>query len=309
MHSIAPYSIRCFNPYSAARNIDERYSILDKIGQFDAYKVFQDFLVAQDDKFKIVEDTKQVYRFYGMKFYEEKREIAGWFEAGYYGIKNDIIDIDTGNVDYEKTQKNAEIIKHYVRFYMPVGFDEGIALLQSYKGNGIKTLLYELLRVNFNDVTKKTLQMNPLAYKKAFKVWEEALAKEIKLTKFVGMPDITDQLKRLGHKEQQLIIKPPSRGSLGKLKDYFDTNSEQYQVVEFLSPMCSDVKAVAELNGKKRTFTIGRPAEEQVCEILIDEDEVDMVAGNPEPVSLHKWCSTVLQDYVNSLYPGLKVEI
>lgn len=309
MHSIAPYSIRCFNPYSAARNIDERYSILDKVGQFDAYKVFQDFLVAQDDKFKIVEDTKQVYRFYGMKFYEEKREIAGWFEAGYYGIKNDIIDIDTGNVDYEKTQKNAEIIKHYVRFYMPVGFDEGIALLQSYKGNGIKTLLYELLRVNFNDVTKKTLQMNPLAYKKAFKVWEEALAKEIKLTKFVGMPDITDQLKRLGHKEQQLIIKPPSRGSLGKLKDYFDTNSEQYQVVEFLSPMCSDVKAVAELNGKKRTFTIGRPAEEQVCEILIDEDEVDMVAGNPEPVSLHKWCSTVLQDYVNSLYPGLKVEI
>lgn len=309
MHSIAPYSIRCFNPYSAARNIDERYSILDKVGQFDAYKVFQDFLVAQDDRFKIVEDTKQVYRFYGMKFYEEKREIAGWFEAGYYGIKNDIIDIDTGNVDYEKTQKNAEIIKHYVRFYMPVGFDEGIALLQSYKGNGIKTLLYELLRVNFNDVTKKTLQMNPLAYKKAFKVWEEALAKEIKLTKFVGMPDITDQLKRLGHKEQQLIIKPPSRGSLGKLKDYFDTNSEQYQVVEFLSPMCSDVKAVAELNGKKRTFTIGRPAEEQVCEILIDEDEVDMVAGNPEPASLHKWCSTVLQDYVNSLYPGLKVEI
>ncbi|NMY85160.1 hypothetical protein HBR93_13705 [Pseudomonas sp. WS 5411] len=309
MHSIAPYSIRCFNPYSAARNIDERYSVLDKVGQFDAYKVFQDFLVAQDDKFKIVEDTKQVYRFYGMKFYEEKREIAGWFEAGYYGVKNDIIDIETGNVDYEKTQKNAEIIKHYVRFYMPVGFDEGIALLQSYKGNGIKTLLYDLLRVNFNEVTKKTLQMNPLAYKKAFKVWEEALAKEIKLTKFVGMPDITDQLKRLGHKEQQLIIKPPSRGSLGKLKDYFDTNSEQYQVVEFLSPMCSDVKAVAELNGKKRTFTIGRPAEEQVCEILIDEDEVDMVAGNPEPVSLHKWCSTVLQDYVNSLYPGLKVEI
>ncbi|MBH3422869.1 hypothetical protein [Pseudomonas gessardii] len=309
MHSIAPYSIRCFNPYSAARNIDERYSILDKVGQFDAYKIFQDFLVAQDDKFKIVEDTKQVYRFYGMKFYEDKREIAGWFEAGYYGVKNDIIDIETGNVDYEKTQKNAEIIKHYVRFYMPVGFDEGIALLQSYKGNGIKTLLYDLLRVNFNEVTKKTLQMNPLAYKKAFKVWEEALAKEIKLTKFVGMPDITDQLKRLGHKEQQLIIKPPSRGSLGKLKDYFDTNSEQYQVVEFLSPMCSDVKAVAELNGKKRTFTIGRPAEEQVCEILIDEDEVDMVAGNPEPVSLHKWCSTVLQDYVNSLYPGLKVEI
>lgn len=307
MHSIAPYSIRCFNPHGVAKDIENRYSVLNNVGQFDTYKVFQDFLIAQNDQFKIVEDTKQVYRFFGMKFYEAEREIAGWFEAGYYGVKNDIIDIKTGNVDYEKTQNNAEIIKHYVRFYIPVGFDEGIALLHNYKGNGIKTLLYELLRVNFSAVTKRNLQMNPLAYKKAFRMWEEALAKEIKLTKFVGMPDITDQIKNLGHKEQQLIIKPPSRGSLGKLKDYFNADSDEYKVVEFLSPMCAEVKAVADLNGKRRTFTIGRPAEEQVCEILIDEEDVDMIAGNPEPKSLHIWCSGVLQDFIESLYPGLKV--
>jgi hypothetical protein len=309
MHSIAPYSIRCFNPHDGAKDIHDRYSVLDKVGQFDTYKVFQDFLIAQDDKFKIAEDTKQVYRFFGMKFYEAEREIAGWFESGYYGVKNDIIDIKTGNVDYEKTQNHAEIIKHYVRFYIPAGFNEGIALLHNYKGGGIKTLLYDLLRVNFSAVTKRTLQMNPLAYKKAFKMWEDASAKEIKLTKFVGMPDLTDQIKNLGHKEQQLIIKPPSRGSLGKLRDYFDPNSEEYKVVEFLTPLCAQVKAIAELNGKRRTFTIGRPADEQVCEILIDEEDVDMIAGNPEPQSLHKWCTVVLQEFVDSLYPGLKVEV
>lgn len=310
MHSIAPYSIRCFNPYSDPKKGDERYAVLDKVGQFDVYSVFKDFISAQNDKFKIVEDSKQVYRFFGMKFYDDKREMAGWFEAGSYGVKNDIIDIETGNVDFQKAQNNAEIIKHYVRFYIPSGFDEGIVLLHNYKGNGIKTLLYELLRENFTKVTKRTLQMNPLAYKKAFKMWEEAQAKEIKLTRFQGMADITDQLTKLGHKEQQLIIKSPVRGKLGgRLKDFFDPNSEEYAVVEFLRPHCGEVKAIAELNGKKRTFTIGRPAEEQVCEIMIEEDEVDMVAGNPDPVSLHKWCTQVLQEFVDSIYPGLQVKI
>ncbi|MEW5505594.1 hypothetical protein [Pseudomonas antarctica] len=310
MHSIAPYSIRCFNPYSDPKKGEERYAVLDKVGQFDVYNLFRDFIVAQGNKFRIVEATQQVYRFYGVKFYDETREMTGWFEAGYYGVKNDIIDIETGNVDFEKAQNNAEIIKHYVRFYIPVGFDEGIALLQSYKGNGIKTLLHDLLRENFNKVTKRTLQMNPLAYKKAFKVWEEANAKEIKLTKFLGMADITDQLTRLGHKEQQLIVKPPSRGKLGnKLKDFFTPGSEEYEVVEFLRPLCAQIKAVAELDGKKRTFTIGRPAEEQICEILLDEDEVDMIAGNPEPKSLHKWCTSLLQEFIDSIYPGLKVKI
>ena len=309
MLSIAPYSIRCFNPNGAAENINDRYAILDKVGQFDTYDVFFEFINAQDEKFKIVENTKQVYRFFGFKFDKDKREIAGWFEAGSYGVKNDIIDIVTGNVDFEKTQNNAEIIKHYVRFHIPKGFDEGIALLHNYKGNGIKTLLYELLRSNFSRVTRLNLQMNPLSYKKAFLTWEEASAKEIKLTKFVGMQDLTDQIRRLGHKEQQLIIKPPARGSLGKLKDYFDPKSEEYGVVEFLTPLCYQVKAVVELNGKRRTFTIGRPAEEQICDIVIDEDEVDMIAGNPDPVSLHKWCSTILQEYVELLYPGLRVVI
>lgn len=152
------------------------------------------------------------------------------------------------------------------------------------------------------------MQMNPLAYKKAFVAWEEAYTKEIRLTRFEGMNDITDQIKRLGHKEQQLVIKPPSRASLGKLKDYLDPNSEEYEVVEYLSPMCAHVKVVVELDGKKRTFTIGRPADEQVCEIVIDEEDVDFVAGNPVSQSLHKWCTKVLQDLADSLYPKMGVK-
>lgn len=309
MHAIAPYSIRFFNPNSTEKLVENRYAKLDKLGAYDAFAVLCAFVDKLDDKFTIVDDSKQVYRFFNMKKFPKSREVVGWFEAGSYGVKNDIIDIKTGNVDYEKTQQNAEIIKHYVRFFIPAGFNEGVALLHSFKGNGIKTLLHDILKVHFQDVTKLNLSMNPLAYQKAFLSWEEAYTKEIKLTKFNGMDDITDQIKKLGHKEQQLIIKPPSRSTLGKFKDYLDPNTEEFRVVEFLTPLCAQVKAVVELNGKRRTFTIGRPADEQVCEIAVDEDEVDFIAGNPEPKSLHKWCAVILQELVDSMYPGMGVKI
>ncbi|MBX8549645.1 hypothetical protein K5D68_08620 [Pseudomonas cichorii] len=309
MHAISPYSLRIYNPNSTEKNIEDRYSKLDKVGAKDAFKILEDYISALDEKFVIVEESKQVYRFKGMKVYSNKRQVAGWFELGSYGVKNDIIDINTGAVDYQKTQEKAEIVRHYIRIFLPAGFNEGIALLHTFKGNGVKTLLHDLLRTHFQALTGLNLQMNPLAYKKAFLTWEKAQAKEIKLTKFEGMSDLTDQIRRLGHKEQQLIIKPPSRSALGTFKDFFDPNSEEYSVVEYLSPMCAQVKVVVELEGKRRTFTIGRPADEQVCEIAIDEDDVDFIAGNPVPKSLHGWCSSILQDLADAIYPRMGVKI
>lgn len=307
MHAIAPYSIRFFDPNNAAKNIEDRYAVLDKLGAHDAYTVLCDFVRGLDDQFSIDEVGKQVYRFFEMKTFDATREVAGWFESGSYGYKNDIIDIETGKVDYEKTQKHAEIIRHYIRFFVPKGFNEGVALLQTFKGNGIKTLLHDVLRTHFQKKTTLNLQMNPLAYKKAFLDWENAYTKEIKLTKFQAMDDLADQIKKLGHKESQLIIKAPTKAAMGRLKDLLDPNSEEYSVVEYLSPMCAQVKAVVELNGKKRTFTIGRPADEQVCEIPIDEEDVDFFAGNPVPKSLHKWCGVIQQELVDNIYPGMGV--
>ncbi|WP_334597472.1 hypothetical protein [Pseudomonas alvandae] len=309
MHAIAPYSIRIFDPNNTAKNIEDRYAILDKVGAHDAFKILADYFNRVDDKFVIVDESKQVYRFKGMKVVPAKRQIAGWFEVGSYGVKNDIIDIKTGKVDYQKTQQNAEIIRHYIRFFVPAGFNEAIAMLHSFKGAGIKTLLHDLLRAEFLKITKLNLQMNPLAYKQAFVAWQKATAKEIRLTRFEGMKDVTDQIKKLGHKEQQLIIKPPSRQSLGQFKDYLNPKSKEYNVVEFLSPMCAHVKVVVELDGKKRTFTIGRPADEQVCEIAIEEDDVVFIAGNPDGNSLHRWCTKILQDLADSTYPKMGVKV
>ncbi|WP_339472023.1 hypothetical protein [Pseudomonas sp. EL_65y_Pfl1_R83] len=92
MHAIAPYSIRFFDPNSTAIKIEDRYSKLDKVGAYDAFNILEDYFKRVDDKFVIAEDAKQVYRFKGMVADPAKRQVAGWFEVGSYGVKNDIID-------------------------------------------------------------------------------------------------------------------------------------------------------------------------------------------------------------------------
>ncbi len=308
MHAISPYSVRCFNSNIKSKKIEDRYAILDKIGQFDIYQIFSDFFNEQDGSYKLLEETKQVYRFSDIVCDDGKREISGWMQAGSYGTKNNIIDIKTGKVDFEKAQHNAEIVEYYIRFYLPKGVNEGIALLHSYKSVGIKTVLHEVLKQRFQSITKMAFQMHPLAYEKAFENWKDAAAKEIKLVKFKGMNDVADQIKALGHREAELSIKPPRRSSLGKLKDFFEADSEKRAAIEVLTPLCAEVKTVVEMNGKKRTFRIGVAPAQQLCEIEVDEDKVPIIAGNPDHQAMHEWCREILKEYMDIIYPNQKAK-
>lgn len=55
-------------------------------------------------------------------------------------------------------------------------------------------------------MTKRVLQMNPLAYAKAYNEWQNAVAKEIKLIKFTGMGAAEDQIA-VRHAETEVVIK------------------------------------------------------------------------------------------------------
>ncbi|AOE85851.1 hypothetical protein THL1_3303 [Pseudomonas sp. TCU-HL1] len=259
-------------------------------------------------KYQIVPGSNQIYCFHGFKFNDERRQFAGYLQAGAYGTKTDIINIKTGKIDFKKAQDNAEMINHYVRFYVPKDLNEGVALLHNYKNVGVKTLLYSILGAEFGRVTGRVLQMNPLAYGKAYSEWEKAAAKEIKLVRFKGMANYEDQIANLGHSEQELIIKSTRKNKLGQLSDYYTAGTKQREAIEMLSPLCAEIKTVVELGGKKRTFRIGANPNQQVCEIELDESEVPVVAGNPDPDSLHKWCGSLLREFVESIYPGMGIK-
>ncbi|WP_131450867.1 hypothetical protein [Vibrio metoecus] len=150
--------------------------------------------------------------------------------------------------------------------------------------------------------------MNPLAYDKAIHAWLDAPAKEVKLTKFVGLKDAADQIRKLGHSEQELIIKPPRKGTLGKLRDYMTRGNDRLQAVEVLSEFGSQVKTVVELNGKKRTFCVGNRSTNTVCEIEIDETVV-LDNGVPLLESMTWWVRQISREYAQTMYPGMNLEV
>ncbi|EAA9217168.1 hypothetical protein EAP12_14085 [Salmonella enterica] len=305
MHALAPYLFRCYNP-NAAR--EQRYSALSNIRDLDLLDILYDFIQQYNAGYILSEETKQVFRFNEIVRDENNREIYGWFESGYYGTKTDIINIETGDVDFEKTKNNAEIIRYYVHFYIPRDVNEGMAFLHTYRGDGIKTLFMNLFSDYFKRVTNLVIQMNPLAYDKAIEKWMDAIAKEVRVTKFHGVRDVAEQARRLGHNEQELVIKPPRNSGLGRLRDYLSRDSEQYQLVEVLKEYGETVKTVVELgDGRKRTFRIGTNVRGAVCEIIFDKEQVIFNDGMPEITSLNRFVDAVILEYIQLLYRGVAI--
>lgn len=308
MNSISPYTIRVYDPNKSG-NVSGNYSVLGKVGQYDVYDVLKSFIEANSKKYHFVAGGNQIYAFHSFVFDNVKRVFRGYLRAGTYGTKTDIIDINTGKVAFSKVPENAEVINHYVQFFVPKQLNEGIVLLHNYKNIGIKTLLHSILSVHFSSVTKRVLQMNPLAYAKAYNEWQNAAAKEIKLIKFTGMGAAEDQIAKLGHAETEVVIKSGRKKDLGKLSDYFTSGTEQHAAVEVLTPLCSQVKTVVELGGRKRTFRLGTSPNQQVCEIEVDESCVSVTAGNPDAKDLDKWCKGLMNDFLTTVYPGMGISI
>lgn len=307
MHSLSPYLIKCFNKNQINSN-NRRYSILDAVGQNDTFILLEKFILENTDKFKLVEETKQVYKFKNFEFDNKNRLAFGWMESGIYGIKSEIIDVKTGNIDFKKTIKNAEIIKYFIYFYLPKGWDEGIVFMHAYRNTGIKTLFLDQFNEYFNVHTQLNLQMHPLAYEKALNNWLDAQAKEVRLLKFKGANDIGDLIKGLGHIEQELTLKSGRGRLFGKFKDFINSNSEQSKAIALLEPLCKVIKTVVELDGKTRTFQIGPTADHSICQIdvpetLIKED------GNPSFTKMQNWCHEIAIEFSEKIYPNIEVNL
>lgn len=312
MNSVSPYAIRCFDPNKKAKKRGDNYSPLGSIGQFDTYNIFKDFINGKGGGYHLLPGTKQIYRFASIRFDDAKRIIFGVFQVGTYGVKANIINIKTGAVDFERAQDNAEITNHYISFFVPQKLNEGVVILHSHRGVGIKTIIYGLLADEFKKRTGgRVLQMNPLAFKKAFQEWQGAVSKEIKLVGYKAMGAAEDQIAKLGHKEveAELVIKSPRKANLGSLSDFFNPASEQHAIVEVLSEMCTHVKTIVEHNGRKRTFRLGSSPDSQVCEIDVDESKVPVSAGNPDMPRMHAWCKILLNDILASVYPGMGIRV
>lgn len=305
MHSISPYSLRVFNPNIHSAKREDKLLVLNKIGQSDLLELLEVFVKRNMTKLVDIEETKQTFVFSNVKCDKAQRTLSGYMETGHYGLRTDIVEVGTGVKAFQKDTTHAELIKHFFKITLPLDVNEGIAIFHSYRTTGIKTLFFDKFSEFFKNYHEFTLQMNPLSYESAFNKWLDASAKEIRLVRFDAGNDLADRVKGLGHVEADLKLKPKRLKTFGRLADFFDKGTEQHRVLEHLSPMCSQVKTLVELNGKKRTFVVGDNANKSVCQIEVP-DEMPHNGGNPEYNAMSEWCAEITSEFLTAMYPKVR---
>lgn len=302
MYALAPYFMRCYDPNNKSKNVDERYDLLNKIGQYDLYNILDEFITSNND-FKKIEKSKETFKFHNVVKDVGCRVISGWMSLGHYGIKNDIINTEDNQLAFSKEENHADVRNYYFRFYVPLESKKGICLLYSYKSDGIKTIFQKEFSNYFHAKTKKNLQINPLSYDKAIIPWLDAEAKELRVIGFKAPSSIEDSISSLGDIEGEYVLKPKKNGTLGKFRNFRNKGSTQAKLIELLSGESKQVKIKLVMDSGSKTFTIGNSERSPICQIEIDLEKVTVVAGNPDFKSLDSWAS----DLINELSADINI--
>jgi hypothetical protein len=298
MHSISPYLVRI-------RYKNSRDNL--KLHNINFLSLLNNFIQSKNS-LGCDNGTNQAYFFENTNYDQSKRKVYGWFKAGSYGTSTDIHDIHTGNKEFDKTRNHADIAKYYFQFCLSSDpRDEGLCVFHKYSVNGIKTLF----QAEFNKYLESrqpqlVMFLTPISYKKSFNKWKDAQVKDLRITKFSGFSDDTDRMRGLGHDEQfdSYELKIKLKQGL-KLSGFFNSNSEEKRLIEICTPFGEQVKTVVDYHGKKRTINLGYNADLQFCNIELDEDDstVTIEDGFPEFNSFHEWVNSILDEYLEDLYP------
>ncbi|QLB23340.1 hypothetical protein [Phocoenobacter skyensis] len=304
MHSISPYALRCFdkNIQQIKRKKTGGYHKLTNIKDDSLYNILIEFINSRSQNFEKYKESKQVYRFSNINS-EPETDVYCWIEIGDYGTENDIIDIDTGKISFQKTQQNALINKFYIHFHIPKDTTTALMFIHNYRYGGAKTLFDSEFKKFFKDRTKLTLQIFPFAHKKAVDAWQDANVKDLKVIGYEQVSkfsDSADALKALSEgNEVELSIKPQRNGSLGKFKELFDKKSQKYSLIQEVAPETKGIKVEVEMNGNYRTFSVYHPkgTGRRSYEIEIDND-IEMEKNMPTFESMQILAKQLIKDFI-----------
>lgn len=305
MHSLAPYTIRVFDRLLAGPT-DEKYHKLDSIRGKDILDIIKEFADGKTGSYhEVVDDiSKKTIKFSNVT--RTKRTIYGFIEYGEFGIKGKVINVPTGATVYDKKKDDSDIHQLYFNFTIPSNDTKGVCLFHNIHGRGVKgvidSLLNDFFKQKFSDLR---LQMRPLTYEKAVEDWvKHSQIKELRLTKYKPAGPASDEVDKLAENSSEVIYKPKLKGgSFGSLWDFMETDKRTGKhrgAVDILGEYCASVKAVVDLQGKKRVFSLTADAL-PVSTIEFDEGDVDMDDGAPRLNSLQKYATDLVEDILSTM--------
>lgn len=300
-HALSSYSIRCLNPDDKDGRKRNNHR-LDNICERDLYALLTSFIQSRVE-FKKVESKKQVYKFDEVHFDKVNRVISGWMHYGKYGVRSEIININSNKKEFDKQTQNADMSKFFFQFWIPFGTD-GISLFHTIKKDGVKSIFHSEFQEYFTRVIPgRVLQLNSLTYEKALQKWVNASITEIKALRFKGHTDIADVPTSFGGHHIDYVIRPHKNSRLGKLSSILSESTDEAALVEELDELSDDIVVSLELDGiKKKKLRIGRNSRKALCEIVLTED-VELIDGMPTLSSLRKFSNGILLEFIDKLHP------
>ncbi|MFU2088980.1 hypothetical protein ACLSZP_10475 [Avibacterium avium] len=298
MHSVAPYAMRCFDKNLKVGK-HNGYHDLSNIKQYNLYGLIVSFVQSKSNNYSKAITEKQVYRFSNIN--TEPEDVFCWMEIGDYGTENDIIDINTGEISFQKTQDNALINKFYIHFHIPKNSTTALMFVHNYKYGGAKTLFENEFKPYFKKELDLVLQLYPFAHKKAIQAWQNANVKAIRAigySKSTEETDAAEALRKLSDgNEIEVLIKPPRDGILGKLSQFLQ-NGNQHELIQILAPETSGIKVEVEMNGSYRTFSVYSPRGSGRASYEIELDpNVEIEKNMPEFDSIKDWVKTLVEEF------------
>lgn len=299
-HALSSYSLRCLNPEDKNGRKQNLHKLNSICGR-DLYDLLTAFMNARL-KFTRVEAKKQVYKFDALEFDKKNRIISGWMHYGKYGLRSEIININSNEKEFDKKTQNADMSKFFFLLWIPYDTD-GIALFHTIKKDGVKSIFHSEFQEYFSRIVLgRTLQINSLTYEKALQEWANANITEIKAVRFKGQTDIADIPSSFGGHHIDYVIRPQKNSRLGKLKSILSKSSDEAALVEELDELSGDIVVSLELDGNNRKLRIGRNSRKALCEIILSDD-VELVDGNPTLVALKKFSRGILLEFIDKLHP------
>lgn len=235
-------------------------------------------------KSKLLKDSNKTISVHPVK--RNLSIVSGIIHSGEYGLDADFVDTETmQTLQKMRQQKHSEVYPFFFLFDLPKTKDYGYAILQEFRGRGVKSILSFSINKLFRRL-KLQVSMKPIFSPKLLEMLENSRLVSLRFIRRKVPKDIADLVHE--DKAEEIIeervirARPNERIKITKdfkriLKEAISDASEGYYVI--LDEDYDMVKAQIERGDSRKTLTFG--SEHKLRESMPLEKKLVLVGGFP----------------------------
>jgi hypothetical protein len=289
--------------------------ILNALREGNFMDLFRNFANEYGGDYVNNEDLEKVFKVenYNIQVYERDnielfRYAIGKVKTGAYGYSSEIVNTNTGAVNYNKTEDDAEVMPFYFCFCMPiVPSTKGILILQTTGVFGIKSIfnncLEEYLNRTNNEYRLSIGSITPVPYITRF--LQYGILQKIRFIRY-NIP--ADRARQLGLNngveeafEEYTIHKPLGFVDRKRMEITQCLTGQRAinNVIEIADFDYDNIKLDFKMGRKNKTINLSN-----IDKIIVNEDitdNLDLINGQPTEESITPVLLETALDYLNDM--------